>query len=299
MTADRWPLVLFVGDTVRARLVRAALPAVVGSIALFALLDVIRNRTGGMQNPALASAVFIGAVVTISTAVIHAASGIGRKVDADALVMRETLRDLASSNARMKHMVNDVITAMARVVEVRDPYTQGHERRVAMLATELAVQMELCDDECEGIKLAALVHDVGKLALPAEILNKPGRLSDIEFALIRGHAQAGHDILSDIDFGWPIAQIVLQHHERLDGTGYPNGLLGDEVLMEARIIAVADVVEAMASHRPYRPALGLDTAVKEISDYPEKFDADVTSALLALYADGSLQRMLPDRALIA
>ena len=195
---------------------------------------------------------------------------------------------LRTSNARLEGMVRDVAEAMGRIVESRDPYTQGHQERVAELSRLIGAEMGLTASELDTLQMAALVHDVGKLAIPAEILNKPGALSSIEFSLINVHSEKGYEILKDIDFGAPIAEIVLQHHERMDGSGYPNGLLGNEIYAEARILFVADVVEAMASYRPYRPAVGLEPALAEISTKPEKYDADVVSACLILHARGEL-----------
>ncbi|TXT35290.1 MAG: hypothetical protein FD135_5001 [Comamonadaceae bacterium] len=149
-------------------------------------------------------------------------------------------------------------------MEARDPYTAGHQRRVSELATRIAREMGLPDEQAIGIQLAAAIHDLGKIRIPAEILSKPGRLSSIEFQLMQTHAQAGYDILKDVAFPWPIATIILQHHERLDGSGYPQGLKEDQILLESKIVAVADVVEAMSSHRPYRPSLGIDMALDEI-----------------------------------
>jgi putative nucleotidyltransferase with HDIG domain len=157
------------------------------------------------------------------------------------------------------------IEAMAATVETRDPYTAGHQRRVSILARTIARQMGLSEDQVQGIGLAGIVHDIGKIYVPAEILSKPGRLNEIEFELIKTHPEVGYNILKDIEFPWPIAQIVLQHHERLNGSGYPAGLSKEAILPEARIISVADVVEAMASHRPYRTAVGLEAAMEEIS----------------------------------
>ncbi len=151
------------------------------------------------------------------------------------------------------------------VVEMRDPYTAGHERRVAELACAVAQEMGLAGEQITPIRLAASVHDSGKVSVPAEVLTKPRRLSDIEYELIRRHSQVGYEVLSTIDFPWPIARIVLQHHERVDGSGYPAGIAGDEIALEARIIGVPDVVEAMATYRPYRPALGIDAAIAGIS----------------------------------
>src|SRR5271169_391399 len=157
------------------------------------------------------------------------------------------------------------INAISSMVELRDPYTAGHERRVAQLAVAIGKELGLPEHQVEGLHVAGRIHDIGKIAVPAEILSKPTRLSEMEYSLIKNHSQAGFDILKGIDFPWPIAQTVLQHHERLDGKGYPQGLKGNEILLEARILAVADVMEAMSSHRPYRAGLGIDAALEEIS----------------------------------
>jgi hypothetical protein len=180
------------------------------------------------------------------------------------------------------------IQAMATTLEMRDAYTAGHQRRVAALARALARKLGHGEDFADGVFLAALVHDLGKIQVPAEILSKPTRLSPIELALVKTHSQAGYDILKDIDFAWPIAEVVYQHHERLDGTGYPRGLHGDAILPQARILAVADTVEAMATHRPYRPALGVEAALQAIASARGKqFDAAVVDACIALFrADG-------------
>jgi len=161
--------------------------------------------------------------------------------------------------------MEDSISAISLVTEARDAYTAGHQRRVTKLAVAIAKEMGFPKDRVEGIKIAALIHDVGKINLPAEILSKPGKLSEIEFGLIKNHPQKGYEILKTIDFPWPVAEIVLQHHEKMNGSGYPRGLKRDEILLEAKIICVADVVEAMSSHRPYRPALGINKALEEIS----------------------------------
>lgn len=159
------------------------------------------------------------------------------------------------------------IQAISTTLEMRDPYTAGHQRRVAMLASAIGREMGLSESTIEGMHLAASIHDVGKIHIPSEILNRPGKISPIELELIKTHAQAGHDIVKDVRYPWPIARIILEHHERLDGSGYPNHLKGDEILLESRIVTVADVVEAMMSHRPYRPGLGLDTALEHIAGY--------------------------------
>lgn len=180
--------------------------------------------------------------------------------------------------------VGATVKAMASAVEARDPYTSGHQARVADLARSIAREMDLPPDQIEAIRLAASIHDIGKLSIPAEILTKPSRLTEIEYALIQEHSKRGADILKDVESPWPLAEIVHQHHERMDGSGYPRKLKGDKILIEARIIGVADVVEAMASHRPYRPGLGLDSALKEIEDNRGlSYDRDVADACLRLF----------------
>jgi len=172
---------------------------------------------------------------------------------------------LLKSHESLKKTLNDAINTMVKIVEIRDPYTAGHQQRVADLATAIAGEMKLEDTRIDQLKTAAMIHDIGKMYIPSDILSKPGRLSDIEFNLIKTHAQGGYDIVKGMDFPCVVAQTILQHHERLDGSGYPNQLKGEYLLLEAKILAVADVVEAMASHRPYRPALGIDKALEEIS----------------------------------
>ena len=186
----------------------------------------------------------------------------------------------------MEKMVHDVAEAMGSVVEARDAYTQGHQVRVAGLALKIAREMGLSETMFDEISLAGLLHDIGKLRVPAEILTKPGTLSTAEMSLIREHPAQGYEILRHIDFPWPVAEVVRQHHERCDGSGYPAGLHGEEIMLSARILAVADVVEAMASHRPYRPALGLAKAIEEIASYPERYDPDVLAACKRLYERG-------------
>lgn len=173
--------------------------------------------------------------------------------------------ELKKTLDRLNKTIKGIIRAMALALESRDPYTAGHQRRVADLAGEIARHMSLSEERILGVMMAGSIHDLGKLAIPAEILSKPNRLSDAEFSLIKTHPQVGYDILKDIEFPWPVAQMVVQHHEKMDGSGYPRGLSGDEILLESSILAVADVVEAMASHRPYRPSLGINAALDEIS----------------------------------
>jgi putative nucleotidyltransferase with HDIG domain len=178
------------------------------------------------------------------------------------------------------------IQAMALTVEVRDPCTSGHQRRVANLARAIAGEMGMETDLVEGIHVAGLIHDLGKISVPAEILSKPTKLTGIEFGLIKVHPQAGYDILKEIEFQGPVAQIICQHHERLDGSGYPAALKGAEICREARVLAVADVVEAIVSHRPYRPAKGIDTALGEISEKRGiLYDPQVVDACLRLFRE--------------
>ena len=179
------------------------------------------------------------------------------------------------------------IQVIADTVEARDPYTAGHQRRVDELAVTIARELDLPEDKIHGIHLAAIIHDLGKIHVPAEILSKPGKLSDIEFMLVKTHAQAGYEILKSVDFPWPIADIVRQHHERLDGSGYPQGLKDAQILLESRIVTVADVVEAMASHRPYRATLGIEVALKEIErGRGSAYDSAVVDACLKLFHEG-------------
>lgn len=188
--------------------------------------------------------------------------------------------------ARLQKTFSDVIRTMGQIVGKKDPYTVGHQERVALLAEELGKREGLDDGRCEGLRIAGLVHDIGKIEVPGEILSKPGRLSRIEFELVKTHARSGYEILKEVDFPWPVAGITHQHHERLDGSGYPRGLKGDEILPEARILAVADVVESMMSYRPYRPALGLKAALDEIrARRNELYDPEAVDACLDLFSE--------------
>ncbi|MCK4240706.1 MAG: PAS domain S-box protein [Candidatus Atribacteria bacterium] len=203
---------------------------------------------------------------------------------------KTTEEQLKESFKKLQKTMEDSIEAISLVTEARDAYTAGHQRKVSKLSVALAKEMGFPQDKVEGIKIAALIHDVGKINLPAEILSKPGKLSEIEFSLIKNHSQKGYEILKTIDFSWPVAEIVLQHHEKVNGSGYPRGLKGDEILLEAKIICVADVVEAMSSHRPYRPALGIDKALEEISQNRGIFyDPEVVDVCLKLFKEKSFK----------
>jgi PAS domain S-box-containing protein/putative nucleotidyltransferase with HDIG domain len=201
------------------------------------------------------------------------------------------ISELVSSREQIETTLNDLrkalggtIEAMALTVETRDPYTAGHQRRVSNLARGIATEMGVSEAQIQGVRMAGVIHDIGKISVPGEILSKPGNISQNELGIIREHPQVGYNILKTVDFPWPIAQIVLQHHERMDGSGYPNGISGENILLEARILAVADVVEAMASHRPYRAALGINLALNEISkNRGSSYDPKVVDACLRLF----------------
>ena len=189
---------------------------------------------------------------------------------------------------QLQKTIKEIIKAMAYIGEVRDPYTAGHQRRVAQLSNDIAKSMGLRDEQYEGLTMAAFVHDIGKILVPSDILSKPGKLTKPEFDMLKDHTRIGYEILKTIEFPWPIANIVLQHHERMNGSGYPSGLHGDQIIVEARILAVADVVEAMSSHRPYRPTLGIDKALEEINlNRGTLYDPTVVDACLKLFNDKS------------
>ena len=204
----------------------------------------------------------------------------------DIAMRRDVQEEVQYTISKLRKAMGGVIQAMALTVERRDPYTAGHQRRVADLARGIATEMGLSTQQVDGIRMAGLIHDLGKIGVPAEILSKPGQLTKIEQSLIMDHPRVGYEILKEIDFPWPIAKIVLQHHEKIDGSGYPTGLTNDEILIEARTLVVADVVEAMASHRPYRPALGVTKALEEVSTHRGiTYDSDVVDACMTLFVE--------------
>ena len=196
---------------------------------------------------------------------------------------RETIDKLSQMLDKFQKAIIGIVQTLSRTVEMRDPYTASHQDIVAELACAIAAELQLPEERIDGLRMASLLHDIGKIYIPSEILNKPRRLSDPEYAMIKHHPQVAMDILKDIDFPWPLAQIIYQHHERMDGSGYPQGLTGRDILMEARILAVADVFETIASHRPYRPALGIDKAILELRDNSGRlYDPAVVDACLRL-----------------
>ena len=208
----------------------------------------------------------------------------------DITPQKQAEESMRKAITRLHLVLEQTVRAFATTIEKRDPYTAGHQHRVARLARAIAKEMGLSHEECVGIYMAGLVHDIGKISVPTDILNKPGRLSKAEFEILKAHPKVGYEILKEVEFPWPIADMVLQHHERLDGSGYPQGLKDGEILLGARILAVADVVEAIASHRPYRPALGIETALEEIQrGKGTLYDPEVVDICIRLFREKGFQ----------
>jgi PAS domain S-box-containing protein/putative nucleotidyltransferase with HDIG domain len=204
----------------------------------------------------------------------------------DITARKSAEKELKESWERLHEALEGTIQAMALTIEIRDPYTAGHQRRVSKLSCAIAQDLGMSEFQVEGLRVAGDIHDIGKIYVPAEILSKPGQITAIEYGIIKTHPQVGFDILKTIKFPWPVAQIVLQHHERLDGSGYPLGLTGDQILKESRILTVADIVEAMSSHRPYRPAQGIDKALAEVTQNKGLFyDTDAVDACVKLFQE--------------
>ncbi len=208
--------------------------------------------------------------------------------------LNQSLEELQASYERTRMILEGTVLAMSRIVESRDPYTAGHEQQVARIACVISEKMLLPADRVDAIRVAGQLHDIGKIAVPSEILTKPGRLSPLEMEMVKTHCQNAYDILKAIEFPYPVAEIILQHHERLDGSGYPQGLKGENILLEARIIGVADVIEAISSHRPYRPAKDIDMAMKEIADHRGTlYDTNVVDAALDIYRTMGREGFMP------
>jgi len=220
--------------------------------------------------------------------------GLEEKVRQKTRHLNQSLEELRSSLEKIRMILGGTVLAMSRIVESRDPYTAGHEQQVARIACVISEKLLLPVDRVEAIRIAGQLHDIGKIAVPSEILTKPGRLSPLEMEMVKTHCRNAYDILKAIEFPYPVAKIILQHHERMDGSGYPQGLKGEDILLEARIIACADVIEAISSHRPYRPAMDIDTAMKEITDHRGiLYDANVVDACLDIYRTKGRQDFLP------
>ncbi len=219
-------------------------------------------------------------------AAVHNAAEFKRREE-DSENYRRTLEHLVDQRTEhLRRILEQTVFALGSALEIRDPYTAGHQRRVTELSLAIGNRLGLSEEQLEGLRIAGLLHDIGKLRIPAEILAKPTRLSKVEFDIIKTHSAAGHEIVHRIEFPWPVADIVRQHHERLDGSGYPDGIAGEKILLEARVLAVADVVEAMATHRPYRPALGIELALEALrKDRGVAFDAEVVDACIHLFQE--------------
>jgi putative nucleotidyltransferase with HDIG domain len=206
----------------------------------------------------------------------------------------QEIQDREQAQQQLSDALYDTVEAVSKTMEFRDPYTSGHQGRVALIAAEIARVLAWPKERIDGLYLAAMVHDIGKIGVPSDILNKPSRLTDLEMQMVQGHAETGYQILKDVRFPWPVAEIVRQHHERLDGSGYPRQLKADQILDEAKVLAVADTIEAMSSHRPYRPAIGMEAAMKEIRfEAGKKYDAAIVDAACSLNnGSGLLQALL-------
>ncbi len=195
-------------------------------------------------------------------------------------------KELQQSDEKLQKFIESIAYIITKIVEIRDPYLTGHHQRVSKLATAIAQEMKLPQDKIEGVKIASLVHDVGKVNLPTRIVSKPSSLAEVEFNLLKNYPRTGYEILKKVNFPWPVAEIVFQHQEKIDGSGYPRGLKGGKILIEAKILGVANVVEAMSSYKSYRPALSIDEALAEISKYENiLFDPEVVDACLKLFKE--------------
>ncbi len=259
--------------------------------------ELIGSLNVGFSSPhqATGDAVLAATEMANQLAIALRQAQLRRDVERHAAALEEHVKELSKakneleqSYADLSRSLSQTVEALATAAEVRDPYTAGHQRRVTELAIAIANELGLDERSVEGLRVSGLMHDIGKLAIPAELLSKPSRLTEVEYRLIRAHPETACSILETIEFPWPISSVVLQHHERMDGSGYPKGLKGEEILLEARILAVADVVEAMSSHRPYRPALGIERALEEIQEGAgTRYDENVVAACIKLFESGA------------
>ena len=228
--------------------------------------------------------------MSISPLIFHGDTIGATVVSRDISLRRETEEKLAISHRHLKSLMHETVESLSTAHEKRDLYTAGHQRAVSMLSCCIADEMNLTHNQLEGIRISGLLHDIGKVCIPMAILSKPAKLTFEEMALMMQHSQAGYEIVKNVPFPWPVKDIILQHHERIDGTGYPHGLRGDSIILEARILAVADVLEAMSSHRPYRPALGIEAALNELTEHSgKKYDKKVCDVVAKLFEEGSIR----------
>jgi HD-GYP domain-containing protein (c-di-GMP phosphodiesterase class II) len=222
--------------------------------------------------------------------------GYGLRAIAHRQALAQEVKERQAAQAHLTLALEATIAAMSKTMEWRDPYTAGHQRRVADIAVLIGKKMGLSEDRLQGLHMAGMVHDIGKVAIPAEILTKPTALTDLERKMVQGHVESGYQILKDVPFTWPIADVVRQHHERIDGSGYPLGLTGDQILLESKILAVADTIEAMASHRPYRPARSIEATFQEIQRLAGScLDEKVASVALDIFKDEALVKQMLER----
>jgi PAS domain S-box-containing protein len=242
--------------------------------------------TDGMQVPIYLSVNKVGLIGTEEIYCLVTTDLTEEKQIEEIVTAKKMALAALKASLELEKSLEESIKSIAYTVESRDEYTAGHMKRVGQLASAIARELGLPEDTIHGIELASSIHDVGKIAIPVEILTKPGKLSKVEFMLVQTHVEAGYDIIKNIQFPWPIARMILEHHERIDGSGYPQGLKGDETLLGSRIIAVSDVIEAMSTHRPYRFVLGIDAALAEIKQHRGTlYDAQVVDACLKLFAE--------------
>jgi PAS domain S-box-containing protein len=242
--------------------------------------------TDGMQVPIYLSVNKVGLIGTEEIYCLVTTDLTEEKQIEEIVTAKKMALAALKASLELEKSLEESIKSIAYTVESRDEYTAGHMKRVGQLASAIARELGLPEDTIHGIELASSIHDVGKIAIPVEILTKPGKLSKVEFMLVQTHVEAGYDIIKNIQFPWPIARMILEHHERMDGSGYPQGLKGDETLLGSRIIAVSDVIEAMSTHRPYRFVLGIDAALAEIKQHRGTlYDAQVVDACLKLFTE--------------
>ncbi len=257
-------------------------------------LDVLSRTDGSLTGHETAVTTRVGDSIEVSVS----ADRLAEQGDSTGIIalftditdQQATKRDLAESIEKLSHMVDGTITAIAKIIEARDPYTSGHQERVAALSAAIAAEMGYDQDFVDGVRIAGLIHDIGKIYVPAEILTKPRLLTEVEFGLVKMHPQVAYDVLASIDFPWPIADYVIQHHERLNGSGYPAGLSDGEILPGSKILAVADVLEAMSSHRPYKVASGIDAALEELESHTSTlYDEPAAHACIRLFRERGYQ----------